>query len=141
MKVVQSCSTVCDLMDRSLPSSSVYEILQARIWAWVAVTFSRGSFQPRDWTQISLIACGFFTIWATRESIKIYYYVSVYVVCFIYVDYVYILLYILILYISVDYTSNTLCKKMHIMTQLIGSLIDIFLENNLFNDSWAACRS
>ena len=47
----------------------------------------------------------------------------------------------LILYISVDYTSNTLCKKMHIMTQLIDSFIDIFLENNLFNDSWAACRS
>ena len=37
-------------------------ILQARILKWVAMPFSRGSSQPRDQTQVSLIAVGFFTI-------------------------------------------------------------------------------
>ena len=43
-------------------------ILQARILEWVAFPFSRGSSQPRDRTQISCIAVGFFTSWATREA-------------------------------------------------------------------------
>ena len=43
-------------------------ILQARILKWVAFPFSRGSFQPRDRTQVSRIAGGFFTVWATREA-------------------------------------------------------------------------
>ena len=43
-------------------------ILQARILEWVAMPFSRGSSQPRDRTQVSLIADGFFTSWATREA-------------------------------------------------------------------------
>ena len=43
-------------------------ILQARILEWVAIPFSRGSSQPRDRTQVSCIADGFFTIWATREA-------------------------------------------------------------------------
>ena len=42
-------------MDCSLPSSSVHGILQARTLGWVAVPFSRGSFQPRDPTQVSHI--------------------------------------------------------------------------------------
>ena len=37
-------------------------------WEWVAVPFSRGSSQPRDWTQVSCIAGEFFTIWATRGA-------------------------------------------------------------------------
>ena len=41
--VAQSCPTLCDLMDCSLPSSSVHEIFQARILEWVAIPFSRGS--------------------------------------------------------------------------------------------------
>ena len=45
----------------------VHRILQARILEWVAVPFSRGSFQPRDRTQVSGIASGFFTSWAARE--------------------------------------------------------------------------
>ena len=40
-----------------------------RILEWVAYPFSRGSFQPRDWTRVSFIAGGFFTIWATREAL------------------------------------------------------------------------
>ena len=34
----------------------------------VAIPFSRGSSQPRDWTQVFHIASGFFTIWAARET-------------------------------------------------------------------------
>ena len=43
-------------------------ILQARILEWVAMLSSRGSSQPRDRTQVSSIAGGFFTSWATREA-------------------------------------------------------------------------
>ena len=44
------------------------EILQARILEWVAMPSSRESSQPRDGTQFSHIAGGFFTLWATREA-------------------------------------------------------------------------
>ena len=47
---------------------TVHGILQARILQWVAFPFSRGSFQPRDRTQVSHIAGGFFTSWTTREA-------------------------------------------------------------------------
>ena len=47
---------------------TVHEILQARIVEWVVDSFSRGSSQPRDWTQVSHIAGRFFTVWATREA-------------------------------------------------------------------------
>ena len=43
-------------------------ILQARMLESVAMSSSRGSAQPRDKTQVSCIAAGFFTIWATREA-------------------------------------------------------------------------
>ena len=43
-------------------------ILQARILEWVAFPSSRGSSQPRDQTQVSHIAGGFFTSWATMEA-------------------------------------------------------------------------
>ena len=64
VKVPQPCPTLCDPMDYT-----VHEILQARILRWVAVLFSRGSSQPRDQTQDSCIAGGFFTGWATREAL------------------------------------------------------------------------
>ena len=69
VKVTQSCPTLCDPMDCSLPGSSVCGILPARILEWVAMPFSRESFHPRDWTQVSCIAGRFFTIWATREAL------------------------------------------------------------------------
>ena len=56
----QSCPTLCDPMDCSLPGSSVHGILQARILEWVAISFSRGSSQPRDQTRVSCIAGRFF---------------------------------------------------------------------------------
>ena len=46
-------------------------ILQARILEWVAMSSSRGSSQPRDWTQVSRIAGRFFTIWATKKPIAL----------------------------------------------------------------------
>ena len=45
----------------------VHGILRAGILEWVAVPFSRGSSQPRDRTQVSYIAGGFFTSWAKRH--------------------------------------------------------------------------
>ena len=47
---------------------TVHGILQTRILEWVVFPFSRGSSQPRDWTQVSHIAGRFFTSWATREA-------------------------------------------------------------------------
>ena len=55
-------------MDGSPPGSSVHGIFQARILEWIAIPFSRGSSQSRDWMQVSWIAGRFFTVWATREA-------------------------------------------------------------------------
>ena len=62
-KVAQSCPTLCNPL-------TIHGILQARILEWVAIPFSKGSSQPRDLTQVSLIAGGFFTSWATREALN-----------------------------------------------------------------------
>ena len=56
VKVVQSYPILCDPMDYI-----VHGILQDRILEWVAFPISRGSSQPRDQTQVSHIAGGFFT--------------------------------------------------------------------------------
>ena len=48
VKATQLCQTLCDPLSYSPPGSSVHGILQARILEWVAIPFSRGSFQPRD---------------------------------------------------------------------------------------------
>ena len=56
-KSLQSCLTLCNLMDCSPPSSSVHGILQSRTLKWVTMPFSRESSQPRDWTRISYIFC------------------------------------------------------------------------------------
>ena len=63
VKVTLSCPTLCDSMDYM-----VHGTLQARILEWVAVPSSRGSFQPRDQTQVSLTTSGFFTSCATRKA-------------------------------------------------------------------------
>ena len=67
-EVTQSCPTLCYPMDCSLPGSSVHGIFQARVLEWVAISFSRESSWPRDWTQVSHIAGRGFTVWATREA-------------------------------------------------------------------------
>ena len=68
-QVAQSCPTLCNLMDCSLPGFSVHGIFQARILEWVAVSFSRGSSQPRDRTRVSCIVGRHFTIRATRGAL------------------------------------------------------------------------
>ena len=45
--VTQSCPTLCDPKDRSLPGSSTHGIFQARVLEWVAISFSRGSSRPK----------------------------------------------------------------------------------------------
>ena len=66
-EVAQSCLTLCDPIDYSLPISSVHGILQARILKWVAIPFSRGSSWPRDWSRVYCIARRFFIVWVTRK--------------------------------------------------------------------------
>ena len=56
-KLLQSCLTLCDPMDCSLPGSFVRRILQARILEWVAMPSSRGYSQPRDRTCVSYVSC------------------------------------------------------------------------------------
>ena len=70
--MLQSCPTLCDPVDCSLPGSSVRGISQARILEWFAITSSRESSWPRDWTHISVsppLADEFFTTIATREAL------------------------------------------------------------------------
>ena len=63
LKVTQSCLTLCNPID-----STVHGILQARILEWVAIPRYKGSSQPRDGSQLSRIAGGFFTSGTTREA-------------------------------------------------------------------------
>ena len=75
-----SCSVMSDC---ATPRTAAHQaplslgILQASILEWVAMPSSRGSSWPRDRTQVSHIAGGFFTIWATGKSIggEIYIYI------------------------------------------------------------------
>ena len=71
-EVAQSCPTLCDPMDPTPPGSSVHGIFQARTLEWVAISFSRRSSRPRDWTWVSSIISRHLTIWATREDLSLY---------------------------------------------------------------------
>ena len=69
--VAQSCPTLCDPLDYSLPGSSVHGIFQARILEWVAISFSRESSWPRDRTSVSCVSCiagGLFTCLAIGKA-------------------------------------------------------------------------
>ena len=78
-KLLQSCLTLCDPMDCSLPGSSVHGIVQARILEWVAISSSRESSQPMNQTHTSYVSfigrqvfffvlfC-FVLFWATRKA-------------------------------------------------------------------------
>ena len=56
----QSCPSLCSTMDYSLPGSWAHGISQARTHGWVAISYSRGSSWPRDWTRVS---CSSFLPW------------------------------------------------------------------------------
>ena len=67
-EVAQVCLTLCDPMNSSLhqaPPSMGFS--RQEVLEWVAISFSRESSQPRDWTQVSHIVDRHFTVWATRE--------------------------------------------------------------------------
>ena len=59
-KLLQLCLTLCNPMDCNPPGFSVHGIFQARILEWVAISFSRGSSQPRNPTQVSCIVGRYF---------------------------------------------------------------------------------
>ena len=69
-EVAQSCPTLCDPMGCRLPGSSVHGIFQAIVLEWIAISFSRGSSQPRDQSWVSWIVDRCFTVWTTREIPK-----------------------------------------------------------------------
>ena len=80
-KLLQSCLTLCDSMDCSMPSSSVHGILQARIQKWIAMTSPKGSFNPGIKPfLISLALAGrFFATsatweaqWSIQQNLKMY---------------------------------------------------------------------
>ena len=64
----KSCLTLCEPMNCSLPGSSVHGISHVRILEWVAISFFRGSSQPRSQTHISCLAGKFFTTETQGES-------------------------------------------------------------------------
>ena len=57
-------------MDGNLLGFSIHGILQARILEWIAISFSRGSSQPRDQTQVSRTGGRRFNLWASREVVS-----------------------------------------------------------------------
>ena len=61
-EVSQLYPTLCDPVDCNPPGSSIHGILQARILEWAAISFSRGSSQPRDQTWVSCTADRHFTV-------------------------------------------------------------------------------
>ena len=66
--VAKLCLTLCNPRDYSLPGSSVHEISQARMLGWVAISFSRGSFQTRDQTHVPGTGRQVLYRWGTREA-------------------------------------------------------------------------
>ena len=68
--VAQLCLTFCDPMDCNLPGSSVHgDSAGKNTGVGCHDPLSRGSWQPRDWTQVFWTAGGCFTIWATRGAL------------------------------------------------------------------------
>ena len=59
---------LCNPRDFTPPGSSVLGISQARILEWVAISSSRGSSWPRDWTRVSCIGRQILYCWATKEA-------------------------------------------------------------------------
>ena len=70
-EIVQSCPTLWDPMDYSLPGSLFHGILQAWILEWVAISSSRASSWPRDRNWVSRIVGRRFTVWATMEVLQL----------------------------------------------------------------------
>ena len=80
-EVAQSCLTLYNPVDCSLPGSSLHGILQAEILEWIAISFSRGSSQPREQTWVSCIAGRHFNLWITREAQTLFSFSQISVYC------------------------------------------------------------
>ena len=72
MKVKWKWKSLSHVQLFATPLDYTHGSLQIRILQWVAIPFSRGSCQPRDWTQAFNITGIFFTSWATREALTRY---------------------------------------------------------------------
>ena len=68
---VLSCVWFCDILDCRLPGSSVHGIFHARTLEWVAISFSRGSSQPKDQTRVSCIGRQARYHWATGKVLSL----------------------------------------------------------------------
>ena len=98
----QSCLTLCDPMDYSLPDSSVHGIFQARMWEWVAIFYSGRACRPRDQTcVVSLVspalAGRFFTTLSPGKPLSLslsLIYICVCVYIYMYVFHIHIYIYI-----------------------------------------------
>ena len=88
----QSCPTLFDPMNCSLPGSSVHGISQVRILEWDAISSSRGSSQHRDWTRVSCNAGGFFTTEPPGKPLILgQFYITVFLFLFLFIGIIYIL--------------------------------------------------
>ena len=65
--VAQSCPTLWDPMDCSLPGSSVHGIFQARVLQWVAISFSRGIFPTQGSKRVNCIGRWFLYLCVIRD--------------------------------------------------------------------------
>ena len=116
-----SCVWLCSPMNFSQPGSSIHGILWARIPEWVTISFSRGSFWPRDQTCISDISCTGQQIlyhWATLEAPMSWHFS------------LFLILYLTAYYFYLNLNVSSLCKWLPflnervIVTQLCPTIYD-----------------
>ena len=118
-----SRSVICNPKDWSPPDFSVHGISQTRILEWVAISFSRGSSQPRDWTLVSCVSCtasGFFMIEPPGK------------LDFTYILYLYILLTTLRQFFSLHTTCLPCFISWHTCTMLISIYLPLLLHIYLY---------
>ena len=112
-EVTQSYLTLYNpMVGYSLPGSSVHGIFQARVLEWVAVSFSRRSSRPRNWTPVSLIVGRCFTTSATSEVTSF----------LIALTQIFVLLCSSLLFIQINASSLSYFSEHHIFRMLISPL-------------------
>ena len=82
---------LCNPMNWSLSGSSVHGFFQARMLEWVAISFSRGSSWPKNWTLVSRTVCRQTLYRMSHQgSLSLYIYMCVYIYIHTHVLYTYI---------------------------------------------------
>ena len=128
----QSCPTLCDPIDSSLPGYSV----QARILEWVAISSSRGSYQPRGWTWVSCISCiGRWVLyhWVIWEFLLINLFLSLSLSIYLYI-YMYIKI-LLILFLWRILTNTTMLRNLNWLWWTLSSHCRL-LNNRVSGHIW-----